>query len=65
MRGFFNLSWLEVWAERPDYLSLNGGRGACNTGWGREVGVSVICSLGGIGCNVNHPYVELLNRRNP
>ncbi len=49
---------LETWQGNREYQLANKGQGMCNTKADR---FEPICSLGGIGCNVDHKYVMLYN----
>ena len=60
-----------TWDDREDYWSCNDGWGACNTGWGQQPGntfkdrgFSIVCKLGGIGCNVDHTRMKIRNLEN-
>ena len=57
----------ETWENKPGtYWKANDGWGMCNTGWWKEHRNHrfVICSRGGIGCNVDHAYVKVRNLEN-
>ena len=43
----------ERWDDLPAYRQLNVGWGMCNTG----ANANGVCSLGGIGCNVDHRFI--------
>ena len=43
----------ERWDDVPAYRQRNDGWGACNTG----ANAKGVCSLGGIGCNVDHRLI--------
>lgn len=47
----------QIWLNNPKYRAANDGWGMCNTGSGKEV----ICSFGGIGCDVDHAVVAVGN----
>lgn len=56
----------ETWDNKEEYWISNNGWGMCNTGWGQKMielgyGQTIICSLGGIGCNVDHAFVKIRN----
>lgn len=51
----------ETWRHRPEYRLENDGWGMCNTGSPYRC----VCSLGGIGCNVDHAFVKLANQFPP
>jgi len=56
----------ETWDNIPEYWGKNNGWGMCQTGWqlAHKNHRQVICSLGGIGCNVDHAFVKVRNLAN-
>lgn len=47
-----------TWDEQPEMRLLNDGRGCCRTHATRPG----VCSLGGIGCCIDHAAIETINR---
>lgn len=45
---------MERWDSQPERRRVNDGRGMCNTGANHPG----ICSLNGIGCNVDHAWIQ-------
>lgn len=46
-----------AWEHKPEFQAENGGLGMCNTGSGKRM----VCSLGAIGCDVDHITIAKIN----
>lgn len=49
---------LKIWPNEEKLQRANNGYGMCNTS---AYGCKRVCELGGIGCNVDHKFLKILN----